>query len=101
VSVITTWALILLSRSTPPENDEIVRVSRTTPVAASLIGIRSLRPQLSRLVVDNARLCAWPSVVLAAQVTVDWQERASKTSDCSTCALLTARTRTGSTSSVS
>ena len=49
-------------------NDEIVSVSSTAPVAASVIWTCSFRPWLSQSRKYSSRSCDWPSVMLTSTV---------------------------------
>ncbi len=87
VIVITRLPETFQSRYTPLENDEIVSVSSTLPVPASLICTCSPRPLLSQSSKYSSRSCDWPSARLTSTVKLvaEYQTAATRLDDPGTC----------------
>ena len=68
-------------------NDEIVSVSSTVPVPASLICTCSPRPLLSQSRKYSSRSCAWPSARLTSTVKLvaEYQTAATRLDEPGTC----------------
>ena len=71
----------------PLLNDEIVSVSSTLPVPASLIWTCSPRPLLLQSTKYSSRLCVWPSARLTSTVKLvgEYQTAATRFDEPGTC----------------
>ena len=87
VIVISRFPETFQSRYTPPENDEMVWVSSTVPLTASLSCTCSPRPLLSQSSKYSSRSCAWPSARLTSTVKLvaEYQTAATRFDEPGTC----------------